>query len=257
LSRSRIPVCGVLIDRLDRAGASAAIDGFLADGGRHQIVTVNTDFARIADSDPTYRELLNRADLAVADGMPLVWLSRLTGARLPERLAGIDLVDDCCRLAARRGIPVFLLGAGPGVASAAARVLLQRHPRLQIAGALTPAFGPATPEGDADLARQVRAAGRCVLLVAFGAPRQDRFIASQLTHMDVAVAIGVGGTLDILAGAIPRAPGWMQRIGLEWLWRLVQEPRRLWRRYLLEDMPFLAKMGTRAIRGDRAGINAA
>lgn len=255
-SRSRIPLCGVLVDRIDRAGAAAAIDRFLDDGGKHQIVTVNTDFARLADRDPSYRDLLNRADLAVADGMPLVWLSRLGRTRLPERVAGIDLVDDCCRLAAGRGIPVFLVGAGLGVAQAAARALVQRHPHLRIAGTLTPPFVPATSEGDADLATQIRAAGRCVLFVALGAPRQDRFIATQLPHIDAAVAIGVGGTFDILAGAVPRAPRWMQRTGLEWMWRLAQEPQRLWRRYLLHDLPFLARMATRALLADRGAADA-
>lgn len=255
-SRSRVAVCGVLLDRIDRAAATAMIDGFLASGGRHRIVTVNTDFARLADEDPTYRELLNRADLAVADGMPLVWLSRLVRAPLPERVAGIDLIDECCRLAARRGIPVFLLGAGPGVAPAAARALIRRHPGLVIAGTLTPPFGPATAEGDGEMVRKIRAAGRCVLFVAFGAPRQDRFIAAQLARLDTPIAMGVGGSFDILAGAIPRAPAWIQRSGLEWLWRLAQEPRRLSRRYLLQDLPFLARMATRALRADRAAADA-
>jgi N-acetylglucosaminyldiphosphoundecaprenol N-acetyl-beta-D-mannosaminyltransferase len=256
LSRSRVALCGVLIDRIDRAGAVATIDHFLVGGGGHQIVTVNTDFARLADGDPTYREVLNHADLAVADGMPLVWLSRLARARLPERVAGIDLVDDCCRLAARRGIPVFLVGAGPGIAQSAARAMVERHPGLRIAGTLTPPFGPETDDGDAEIVRQIRTAGRSVLFVAFGAPRQDRFIAAQLAHLDTPVAMGVGGTFDILAGAIPRAPGWMQGNGLEWVWRLAQEPRRLWRRYLLQDLPFLAKMGARALRADRAAADA-
>lgn len=247
---------GVSVDRLDRTGAAAKIDRFLQDGGGHQIVTVNTDFARLADKDPVYRDLLNRADLAVADGMPLVWLSRLLRSPLPERVAGIDLVDDCCRLAAGRDIPVFLLGAGPGIAPAAARALVARHPRLRIAGTLTPPYAPASADADAEMARQVRSAGPCVLFVAFGAPRQDRFIAEQLPYLDTPVAMGVGGTFDILAGAIPRAPGWMQRTGLEWAWRLAQEPGRLWRRYLLQDLPFLAKVGTRALWADRSPADA-
>jgi N-acetylglucosaminyldiphosphoundecaprenol N-acetyl-beta-D-mannosaminyltransferase len=247
---------GVSVDRIDRTGAAATINRFLGDGECHQIVTVNTDFARLAEKDPAYRELLNSAHLAVADGMPLVWLSRLLRAPLPERVAGIDLVDDCCRLAAQRGIPVFLLGAGPGIAPAAARALVERHPGLRIAGTLTPPYAPATPEADAELARQIRGAGPSVLFVAFGAPRQDRFIAEQLAHLGTPVAMGVGGTFDILAGAIARAPDWMQRSGLEWAWRLVQEPGRLWRRYLLQDLPFLAKIGTRALWAERVRVDA-
>jgi N-acetylglucosaminyldiphosphoundecaprenol N-acetyl-beta-D-mannosaminyltransferase len=254
--RRRVSLSGVLVDRVDRSSAVAAIRGFLTDGGRHQIVTVNTDFIRIADADPDYRAVLNGADLAVADGMPLVWLSRLAGDPIPERVAGIDLVEECCRVAARAGVPVFLLGAASGVGVAAGRALALRHPGLRLAGTFAPAYGPATSEGDAEIVRLIRAAGRCILFVAFGAPRQDRFISAHLSEIDAAIAMGVGGTLDILAGAIPRAPTWMQRTGLEWVWRLAREPRRLWRRYLLQDLPFLAKMGTRALRADRTAADA-
>jgi N-acetylglucosaminyldiphosphoundecaprenol N-acetyl-beta-D-mannosaminyltransferase len=250
-----VSLSGVLVDRVDRVGARAALERFLTDGGRHQIVTVNTDFVRLADRNPAYRSLLNGADLAVADGMPLVWLSRLAGNPLSERVAGIELVDSCCRLAAREGIPLFLLGAGPGVAPAAAHALTARHPGLRVVGTFTPAFGPATAEGDAEMVAKIREAGRCVLLVAFGAPRQDLFIRSHLQQLDVPIAMGVGCALDIFSGAVRRAPAWMQASGLEWLWRMAQEPRRLWRRYLLQDVPFLFRLGARTLRA-RAAVSA-
>jgi len=208
---------------------------------------VNLDFVRIAEQDPDYKRVLNRADLAVADGVPLVWLSRLGRAALPERVAGIDLVEECCRLAARSGVPLFLLGAGPGVAEAAGHALVRRHPGLRIAGTFAPPFAPPTPEGDAEMVRLVQAAGRCVLFVAFGAPRQDQFISAHLGELDAAIAMGVGGSFDILAGTISRAPLWMQRSGLEWVWRLIKEPGRLWRRYLVRDLPFAVGLAARAL----------
>jgi N-acetylglucosaminyldiphosphoundecaprenol N-acetyl-beta-D-mannosaminyltransferase len=250
-----VSLSGVHVDCIDRSGAVAQIERFVADGGRHQVVTVNTDFVRLAEIRPGYRELLNDAALAVADGMPLVWLSRLAGKALPERVAGIDLVDDCCRIASRAGVPVFLLGAAPGVAAAAGRTLAARHAGLRVAGTFAPPFAPPSPEGDAEMVRLVQAVGRCVLFVAFGAPRQDEFINAHLPEMDAAVAMGVGGTLDILAGNIRRAPAWMQRRGLEWVWRLAQEPRRLWRRYLLEDIPFLARFAMRIVRGNAPALD--
>jgi N-acetylglucosaminyldiphosphoundecaprenol N-acetyl-beta-D-mannosaminyltransferase len=250
--RRRVSLFGILVDRVNRARAVSALEGFLADGGRHQVVTVNLDFMRLADRDPEYRRILNQADLAVADGMPIVWLSRLGRDGLPERVAGIDLVEECCRLAARTDVPLFLLGAALGVAEAAGRALVARHPGLRIAGVFAPAFAPPTPEGDAEMFRLVRDAGRCVLFVAFGAPRQDRFISTNLNGMDCAIAMGVGGTFDILSGTIPRAPLWMQRSGLEWVWRLVQEPGRLWRRYLVRDLPFAVRLGARALFGRAA-----
>ncbi len=246
--RTRVALGGVLVDRLDRDTAMAALGRFLSDGDKHQVVTVNTDFIRIAEADENYRRLLNSADLAIADGMPLVWISRLLGAPIPERIAGLDLAEECCALAVRAGIGVFFLGAAPGVAEHAARALELRHPGLRIAGVYAPPFGVHTPEVEAEMVARIGAAGRCVLLVAFGAPRQDRFIRSHLHEMDVALAMGVGCAFDIFAGAVRRAPRWMQRSGLEWAWRLSQEPARLWRRYLLEDIPFALRLVAGAIR---------
>ncbi|HEY8648528.1 MAG TPA: WecB/TagA/CpsF family glycosyltransferase [Candidatus Limnocylindria bacterium] len=250
-ARQRIELAGVLIDRVDQGAASATLDAFLADGRSHQIVTVNTDFVRLAQEDPGFRAVLNRADLAVADGMPIVWLSRLQGDPLPTRVAGIELVEESCRLAAREGVGVFLLGAGPGVAEAASRELAIRHPGLRIAGVLSPSFGDWSGEEEDRIVDVIRAAGRCVLFVAFGAPRQDRFIAAHLAEITTPIAIGVGCTFDIIIGAKRRAPAWMRRSGLEWLWRLAQEPRRLAGRYLLQDLPLVLRLGAAAVRDGR------
>ena len=246
--RERVEIAGVLVDRVDRAGAAEVLRRFLTDGARHQVVTVNTDFVHLAHGDTAFRSLLNQADLAVADGMPLVWLSRLQRAALPGRVAGLDLVDDACRLAAEAGIGVYLLGATPANAERASRVLVSRHPGLRIAGSFAPPFGPHTSDDEDRMVAKIRSAGRCVLFVAFGAPRQDRFIQAHLEELDVPIAIGVGGTFDVLAGSRRRAPAWVQDVGLEWLWRLAQEPRRLWRRYLMRDAPLLLRLGARAMR---------
>jgi N-acetylglucosaminyldiphosphoundecaprenol N-acetyl-beta-D-mannosaminyltransferase len=248
-----VELAGVHVDRADRTTAAALLDGFFADGARHQLVTVNVDFIRIAARDTEFRDVLNAADLAVADGMPVVWLARLRGIPVPERVAGIDLVDDCCRIAARRGVGVFLLGAAPGVAEAAGRVLVARHPGLRIAGSYAPPFGPHSAAETEKMLAAIRSVGRCVLLVAFGAPRQDLFIARHLHELDVVVAMGVGCTFDILAGQVRRAPTWMQRLGFEWAWRMAMEPGRLWRRYLLQDAPLLGVMAAAAIRDGLTG----
>ena len=255
--RRRIEVAGVLVDHLDERGATETLERFLADGRSHQIVTVNADFVRIARRDPEYRALLNAADLAVADGMPIVWLSRLRGTPLPARIAGLELVEETCRIAAQSGIGVFLLGAADGVADAAGRTLVSRHPGLRIAGTYAPPFGAWPADEVSRMAEAVRAAGRCVLFVAFGAPRQDRFIRSNLATLDVPIAMGVGCAFDLLAGDVRRAPHWMRRGGLEWLWRLAQEPARLWRRYLLEDGPLVLRLAFAALRdGRRAAADA-
>lgn len=243
-----VELAGVGVHRAGRRAVAAILERFFADGARHQIVTVNADFIRIARRDVEFRQVLNRADLAVADGMPLVWLSRLRGTPLPERVTGIDLIDDCCRIAARRGVGVFLLGAAPGVAEAAGRELATRHAGLQVTGTYAPPFGPHAVEEEARMVEAIRSAGRCVLFVAFGAPRQDLFIARHLTELDAVVAMGVGCAFDILSGAVRRAPRWMQRSGLEWVWRIAMEPGRLWRRYLIQDAPLLGGLALAAVR---------
>lgn len=257
LPRSRAEVAGVLVDRVDQRAATSTLERFLGDGASHQVVTVNSDFVRLAHRDDSYRALLNRADLAVADGMPIVWLSRLGRDPLPMRIPGLDLLEDSCRLAARDGVGVFLLGAAPGVAASAALQLAERHPGLRIAGALSPAFGDWSDDEEAQVVAAVRAAGRCVLLVAFGAPRQDRFIAKHIGELDTPIAIGVGCAFDIIVGARRRAPAWMQRLGLEWSWRLLQEPRRLARRYLLQDAPLILRLAVAAFRDGRRHAEAA
>ena len=243
-----VELAGVGVHRADRRAVAAILERFFVDGARHQIVTVNADFIRLARRDVEFRQVLNRADLAVADGMPLVWLSRLRGAPIPERVTGIDLIDDCCRIAAERGVGVFLLGAAPGVAEAAGRELARRHAGLQVTGTYAPPFGPPAAEEDARMVSAIRTAGRCLLFVAFGAPRQDLFIARHLGELDVVVAMGVGCAFDILSGAVRRAPRWMQRSGLEWVWRVAMEPGRLWRRYLIQDASLLGGLALAAVR---------
>ena len=236
---------------VDETGAIARLRGFLRDGRAHQVVTINTDFARLAQGDPAFRAILNAADLAVADGTPIVWLSRLLGNGLPARVAGLELMEASCRLAAESGVGVFLLGARPGVAAEAARVLQVRHPGLRIAGTACPPFGEWTVAEEAEVVEAIGRAGRCVLFVAFGAPRQDRFIAAHLAELDVPIAMGVGCGFDIIAGTQVRAPQWMRRSGLEWLWRLAHEPQRLAGRYLLRDAPFLVRSAIRAVTSTR------
>lgn len=241
-ARQRVELGGILVDQVDLHGALDRIDEFVRSGRPHQVVTVNLDFLSIADSNATFRDTLNQADLAVADGMPLVWLSRLKGTPIEERVAGVELVTESCRLAAEHGRKVFLLGAAPGVADAAARRLAELFPGLDVAGTYSPPMGPLTLKATHQIVRMIRAAAPDLLFVAFGAPRQDLWIRNNLAELNVPVAMGVGCSLDVLAGSVRRAPYWMRRTGLEWAFRLVQEPQRLWRRYLVNDLPLLARL---------------
>jgi N-acetylglucosaminyldiphosphoundecaprenol N-acetyl-beta-D-mannosaminyltransferase len=203
------------------------------------VFTPNVDHVVKAERVPELREAYRAADLSVADGMPLVWASRLLGARLPERIAGSDLVLPLARRAARRGWRVYLLGGADGDAARAGAVL----GRLGVALA-----GVEAPRVDLDgsgaaasaaIAGRIRASRADLVLVALGAPKQELWIHRHRGQLGGAVAIGVGASLAFLAGTLPRCPRWMSRAGLEWLFRLASEPRRLWRRYLVEGPAFL------------------
>ena len=202
------------------------IRGFLDAGRAHQIVTVNLDFLNIAERDPHFRDTINRADLAVADGMPLVWASRLTDSPLPQRIAGVDLVDACCEIAAERGAGVFLLGAGPGVAEIAAQRLKDLYPGLLIAGTYSPPFGELlTPGQRADGGDDPHGAPGVPLRRLRGPPPGPCGSGPTWSSWACRSRMGVGCVLDLLAGNVNRAPLWMQRSGLEWVFRLSQEPR--------------------------------
>jgi N-acetylglucosaminyldiphosphoundecaprenol N-acetyl-beta-D-mannosaminyltransferase len=252
-TRDRVPLCGVLIDRVGLPEAASRLETYLATEQLHQVVTVNLDFLRIARADPDFRDTINEADLAVADGMPLVWASRLAGRGLPERVTGIELVDACCRLSAATGRALFMLGGRPGIAEKAARTVERRYPGAVVAGAYSPPFGPLSPRDDCQIVDRINGSGAGILLVAFGAPRQDSWIRAHHRELGVSVALGVGCTLDILAGVFPRAPYRMQRMGLEWLHRFRLEPARLGRRYFIDDMPMLARLMAESARVSRGG----
>lgn len=238
----------VRIDSVTRTDALDVVDRLVAAGRGGAVFTPNVDHVMIAHENALMRAAYARADLTIADGMPIVWASRLLGQPIPERVAGSDFVPLLLALAARRGLRVYFLGGAPGVAEAARDKVLARHPELQIVGVDSPWFDPSQPhEQQAPVIARVKAAAPDLVLVAFGAPKQEIWIDRARDELRPAVFFGVGATLDFLAGTMPRAPEWMARSGLEWLFRLGREPQRLWRRYLVRDPKFLGVVG-RALR---------
>lgn len=223
-----VRILGVRVDDVTMEEALARLQEMVAQGGPHQVVTVNPEFIMRAQKDAAFSRVLAEADLAIPDGQGLLLAARYLGRPLRQRVAGSDLAPALAALAAQRGYRLYLLGAAPGVAEQAAAVLERRYPGVQIVG--TYAGSPARAEEEAIVARIV-AARPDFLLVAYGAPAQDLWIHRNQPRLQVPVAMGVGGTLDFIAGVRKRAPVWMQRLGLEWLFRLIQEPRR-WRRML-------------------------
>lgn len=229
-----VEILGVRVDTLTYDSLLAQVAAFIAEGTPHQICTANPEFVMEAQRNPAFRQVLAAADLVMADGVGLLWAARLLGRPLPERVTGSDGVPLMAQRAAREGWRIFLLGAAPGVAERAGEILAQRYPGLQIVG--THAGSPADAEAPEIIAR-IRAAQPHILFVAYGAPRQDLWIARHREALGVPVMMGVGGTLDFIAGVQKRAPAWLQRLNLEWFYRLITQPWR-WRRQL--DLPRFA-----------------
>jgi len=234
-------IAGVPIDDLTMEQALDRIASYIASGRPHQIATVNADFCVKAWDDPELRHILRSADMLTPDGMPLVWGARLLGVPLEGRVTGADLVPAMAQRGAEEGWRFYFLGAGPGIAARAAEALRQRHPGLQVVGVYSPPLSSVV-EMDEQIVARIRDLRPDVLLVAFGNPKQEKWIHMHARELGVPVSIGIGGTFDLIAGATRRAPAWMQRAGLEWLYRLLQEPRRLWRRYLGTNSIFCGKL---------------
>jgi N-acetylglucosaminyldiphosphoundecaprenol N-acetyl-beta-D-mannosaminyltransferase len=230
-------ILGTPIDDLNLAEALDRIEQMVlagrASGRVHQVATVNADFVVQALFDPELRYLLQHADLLTADGMPLVWGMRLLGISLPGRVTGADLVPALAQRAAQRGLSIYFLGGEPGVAARAADLLKSKYPELQVAGVHSPSHSSVL-DMDTSFLEEIRSAGPDILLVAFGNPKQEKWIGMYGRRLGVPVMIGVGGSLDFIAGQTRRAPEWMQRSGLEWVFRLLHEPRRLFRRYAVD-----------------------
>jgi N-acetylglucosaminyldiphosphoundecaprenol N-acetyl-beta-D-mannosaminyltransferase len=255
---SRVEIDGLLFDDVTMGEATARIVELarMRDKPRY-VCTGNLDHLAIAAADPEFRRAYEEADLVVADGAPVVWLAKLGGTPLKERVAGSDLFWTLGGASANEGISLFFLGGAPGAAEAAKDVLERRYPGAKIVGTYCPPFETFSTDEEQDRIRDaVKAAAPDVLLVAFGAPKQEKWIAKNKERLGVPVAIGVGGSFEMASGALKRAPVWMQRVGLEWFYRFAQEPRRLFQRYIVRDVPHLGKaaaktLGARA-RGPRA-----
>jgi len=233
----RVRIGEIEIDRVSSAQALEAIEELVRRGQGGSIFTPNVDHVVLAEEHAAFRRAYAAASLCLADGMPIVWGSRPLGRPLPEKISGSDLIIPLMKRAAERGLRVFLLGAGPGVAEKAAGIF--RGMGVEVAGVDAPAIAdPLSAQERAPVLAKIRRSAPHLLLVAFGAPKQELFIHAARRELGPTVALGIGGSLDFVTGAVQRAPHWMSERGLEWLYRLYKEPRRLWRRYLLRDPKF-------------------
>ncbi|MEO8904981.1 MAG: WecB/TagA/CpsF family glycosyltransferase [Polyangiaceae bacterium] len=235
----RIRIGALQVDVVNLEGALDAIDALVAAKAGGTVFTPNVDHVVQVEHDPRFRAAYDQVGLSLVDGMPLMWAARLLKTPLPEKVSGSDLILPLMRRAAERGHRVYFLGGADGAAEAAKQKLLEQFPTLQIVG-IDPARIDVNggPEVQAPILARIAAAKPDLLLVALGAPKQEIWSHEQRAALGAAVAIGVGASLDFIAGAQRRAPRWMSDSGLEWAYRLAQNPRRLASRYLLRDPQF-------------------
>jgi N-acetylglucosaminyldiphosphoundecaprenol N-acetyl-beta-D-mannosaminyltransferase len=242
---SRIRLFGIPLDNVTMTEAIAAILQRLEGGAPQQACFVNADCVNLSYRHPNYLETLQQADLVFADGIGMRIAAAALGHSIQENLNGTDLFPCLCEALERAGKSLFLLGARPGVADEVRGWVARQFPSLHVAGCH---HGYFSPDEQHAVIRRIADSGADLLLVAFGAPRQDLWIRRHLGDLGVGVAMGVGGLFDFYSGRTPRAPRWMRHRGLEWLYRLYQEPGRLWKRYLIGNPRFLLRLA-REMRG--------
>jgi N-acetylglucosaminyldiphosphoundecaprenol N-acetyl-beta-D-mannosaminyltransferase len=224
------------ITKLQLEDVSALAEAFIASQRPHYIAVVNVAKLMAMRRDKALRQSIFAADIVGADGVPVVWASRLLGAPLPGRVNGTDLMFKLLEKGDQKGYRIFFLGAQAKVLDRVLHVVRTSYPGVQIAGAQ---HGYFAEDEEADIVRRIHTSRADILFIAFGTPKKELWVQRYLQEMRVPVVHGVGGSFNVLAGIMPRAPLWMQRSGLEWLFRLWQEPRRLWQRYLVTNTQFV------------------
>jgi N-acetylglucosaminyldiphosphoundecaprenol N-acetyl-beta-D-mannosaminyltransferase len=239
MSFSKINICNVIVDNISMQETLGAIEDLITRGDPCYISSTNVDMVVRCNRDPQFARHYAEGILSLADGVPLMWAAKFLGTPLKEKVSGSDLVPKVCELANRRGYKVFFLGGRPGAAETAKNKLQEILKDLKVVGVYAPPFGFEKDEAELKkISWMVKEAKPDILFVGLGAPKQERWIKQYHREVGVPVSMGVGVTFEFIAGIVRRAPKWMQSAGLEWLWRLVMEPRRLWKRYLVDDMQF-------------------
>jgi N-acetylglucosaminyldiphosphoundecaprenol N-acetyl-beta-D-mannosaminyltransferase len=244
----RVNILGCPFDAISFPEAVERIEQCVLANARMQVVPGSIDFVMKAKRDKIFARELWRADLVVADGLPITWAASMLGDPISGRVSGTELVWYCAKISARIRCPVAMIGGKFGLTVRAAQKMADRYPGARLHPLPTPF--PLTPEANIELVKAIKATGAKILLVALGAPRQERWVQANLAECRANVGIGIGSAFDIISGKMPRAPQWMQDLGFEWFYRLWLEPKRLGRRYLIEDTPFIWHLANSLIQNN-------
>ena len=241
-------VLGVRIHAIDITRAADRIERALANCEKGYVCVTDVNGVMEAQNDPAFKAILNRALLTVPDGMPTVWVGKLQGFRRMKRVFGPDLMVEVCLRSVQKGYTHFLYGGAPGVAEQLKTTLISRFSGINVVGTYTPPFRPLTPAELGQLKNTIHALKPDLFWVGLSTPKQERFMAGHLHDLSTRVMIGVGAAFDFHTGRLRDAPDWVKNLGLQWLHRLVQEPARLWRRYLLNNPRFVWRIALQLLK---------
>lgn len=242
-----VSILGIRVHKVDMPTTLALIRKFIASGTPHMIVTADASGIARAQTDQDFKDLVNAADLVTPDGIGVLWGAEKLGTPLIERVSGVEIAEQMCRLSAEDGFSIYFLGAAPGVAELAAQKMSEKYPGMKVAGTHDGYFQPSQ---DAEIVAGVRASGAQALLVAMGIPRQEKLIRDNMDKLGVSVAMGVGGSFDVFSGKVRRAPKLIQKLKIEWLYRFMQNPKgklskilllRQYRQMVLREKDQIAK----------------
>ncbi len=238
-------ILGVRVDRVDLKDTVTIVDEFIRSGRTHQIVVVNVAKIVRAIYDENLKQIINEADLVGADGVPVVWASYLLPPRIPGRVNGTDLMEALVELSASKGYSIFFFGAEEPVVKKVVEIYRQKYPSLKVAGYRNGYF---SEQDEEEIVDRINRSNADILFIGFGTPKKEYFVGKYKDRLNVRVIHGVGGSFDVVAGKTKRAPVWMQNYGLEWFYRIIQEPGRMWKRYLVTNTLFVFFILLRLLR---------
>lgn len=234
------PLLNTYVNSVDMAETIAAIEQMIADGKKSYIVAINVDVVMKIEEDPYLKKIVDEADMVLVDGKPLIWISKLHKQEVKAKISGSDLVPLLCKVAAQKGYSMFIIGGKDGIAEQAKKRLEQQLPGIQIVGTYAPPMGFEKDEAELNKINHMISEKQPDLLIAcFGCPKQEKWIYENIGKYDAKVSICAGATVDFLAGNVKRAPKWMSEHGLEWFYRFLQEPKRMFKRYFVDDVKIL------------------
>jgi len=248
--QKKVLIGSVLIDNVDWPEAIRRVEELIREDCQAFVTTPNVDHVVTAESDDLFRTIYRQADLVLADGVPIIWASKFLGTPIKEKISGSDFLVRFCPVAAEKGYRLFFLGGMPTAAEISADILTRKYPGLKVVGVSCPPIGfHEDHESNARVLEEITKAAPDIVFVGLGAPKQEKWIFRNKESYRAPVSFTVGASFDFVAGITARAPLLMQEIGLEWFWRLLKEPRKLWKRYLIKDMKFFPLI----IRQKRSG----